>query len=185
MINYDLNWLHASINEGQKHKYLHFWGHTPSRKGQIDQSCLSQWYPAPFTEDGIQYPTAEHYMMAAKARLFGDDERLEQILATRHPGATKRLGRQVSPFQPERWEQHRFDIVVAGNLAKFSQNSLLNAYLQKTEQRILVEASPIDTIWGIGLAAADPNASNPEQWPGQNLLGFALMKVRALLAESE
>jgi ribA/ribD-fused uncharacterized protein len=70
---------------------------------------------------------------------------------------------------------------VSGNLAKFGQNPSLKAYLLATGDKVLVETSPLDKIWGIGLAAGDPHASNPAEWQGQNLLGFALMAVRAEL----
>ena len=121
--------------------------------------------------------------MAEKARLFGDEATLAQILAAPHPGVAKALGRQVQGFDNEVWTQHRFDIVVRGNQAKFGQNETLKSYLLSTNEKILVEASPTDTIWGIGLAETDQRVYDPRQWRGSNLLGFALMQVRALLAE--
>jgi ribA/ribD-fused uncharacterized protein len=68
--------------------------------------------------------------------------------------------------------------VVEGNLHKFSQDENLKEFLLNTNERILVEASPMDKIWGIGLAADHPNIENPILWKGENLLGFALMEVR-------
>ena len=95
--------------------------------------------------------------------------------------AAKKLGRQVRNFDHARWEAARFDIVVRGNTAKFVQNEPLQSFLFGTGRRVLVEASPVDRIWGIGLAADDPRAMHPEQWRGLNLLGFALMAVRDVL----
>jgi len=164
--------------------FLFFWGHQPSRGGGVGAGCLSQWWPAPFTVDGLTFPTAEHYMMWRKALLFGDHETAEQVLTAPHPQAAKSLGRQVAGFDRGLWERHRFDIVVAGNVAKFGQHPDLRQYLLGTGDRVLVEASPVDRIWGIGLAADHPHATDPARWPGMNLLGFALMEVRAILREA-
>ena len=170
-----------TFRKGQKLKYIFFWGHQPHPDGQISKSCFSQWWASDFTIDNITYPTAEHYMMAEKARLFNDSEMLKQILASSHPGEAKKYGRQVHNFDNAIWQAHRFDIVVQGNLAKFSQNEALKTFLLQSQNRVLVEASPRDSIWGIGLAEDAPHAQNPEKWAGLNLLGFALMKVRSQL----
>lgn len=144
--------------------------------------CLSQWAPAAFEIDGERYPTAEHYMMAAKARLFGDEEARTRILASPDPRAAKALGRGVRGFSSERWAMHREAVVLAANLAKFGQDPQLEAFLLSTAPDTLAEASPHDAIWGIGLAADHPDASDPARWPGRNLLGRTLMKVRDILA---
>jgi hypothetical protein len=102
-------------------------------------------------------------------------------LAAPHPGEAKKLGRVVQNFDNTHWEETRFDIIVRGNMAKFSQNEALKTFLLSSKNRILVEASPYDSIWGIGVTEDDPKAHKPEQWPGLNLLGFALMAVRARL----
>jgi ribA/ribD-fused uncharacterized protein len=149
--------------------------------GEIGKPCLSQWWPAPFTVEGDTYPTAEHFMMSEKARLFGDEETRSKILTAPHPKAAKQLGRAVQGFDDRRWEEARFGLVVRGNLAKFGQNAPLRDFLLNTGNRVLVEASPVDRVWGIGLAANDPLAEHPEQWRGLNLLGFALMEVRGRL----
>jgi ribA/ribD-fused uncharacterized protein len=167
-----------AINSGAHFKYVFFWGHTSKAPGVLDKSCLSQWYPAPFNVDGVFYPTAEHWMMAEKARLFGDEQILDKILASAHPGEAKKLGRQVRGFVRKTWEKSREDIVTAGNLARFSQNPDLGDFLKATHNRVLVEASPQDLIWGIGLAEDSDDAPLPRRWPGENLLGFCLMRVR-------
>jgi ribA/ribD-fused uncharacterized protein len=167
------------IRRGGRVKYVFFWGHTPKQGGGVGKHCFSQWYEAPFTIDGITYPTAEHWMMAEKARLFSDDEALRRVLAAGNPGAAKAAGRTVRGFDEQAWTAARWRIVVRGNQAKFAQNPDLRAFLESTGDRVLVEASPVDRIWGIGLAEGDPAAENPERWRGLNLLGFALMEVRA------
>lgn len=173
--------LITQINQGLAPKYLFFWGHTSSPTGEITKSCLSQWYESPFTIDGLRYLTAEHYMMAQKAKLFADDAVFTHIMACSHPNEAKHLGRLVKNFNATVWESHRFDIVVQGNLAKFSQNPALKAFLLATGTRVLVEASPVDNIWGIGLAQDHTHAQQPNHWRGLNLLGFALMVVREKL----
>ena len=170
--------LENLFQRGTKFKYLFFWGHTQKSENSIDASCLSQWYPCSFTEDNIVYATAEHYMMAKKAELFGDDAQKEAILASSHPNEAKKLGRGVRNFDQTIWESHCLDIVTQANVAKFSQNLPLKQFLLQTEGRILVEASPVDKIWGIGLAKDDKRVQNPLQWKGENLLGFALMQAR-------
>ncbi len=122
-------------------------------------------------------------MMAEKAKLFDDVETLQKIITARNPGAAKAFGRQVKGFNEEIWQEHRFDIVVKASLLKFGQNPELKDFLIKTGRRVLVEASPLDKIWGIGLAADDPKAENPQLWEGENLLGFALMEARGQLLE--
>ena len=170
--------LLSVIHDGGQPKYLLFWGHQPPPAGGVGKGCLSQWWPAAFTMDGVSYPSAEHYMMAAKARLSGDTEAAGRILAAPHPGAAKALGRRVRGFDEQRWAEHRFDVVAAGNMAKFGQHRQLRNFLAGTGSRVLVEASPRDRVWGIGLAADNERAGAPERWPGLNLLGFALMEVR-------
>jgi ribA/ribD-fused uncharacterized protein len=127
------------------------------------------------------YPTAEHYMMAEKARLFGAKEACRAILAAGDPAVAKRLGRSVTGFDDELWSAKRVEIVVRGNMAKFSQHSGLKAFLLSTGDAVLVEASPTDKVWGIGLAEDHVDAGTPSRWPGLNLLGFALMLVRTTL----
>lgn len=170
--------LLAQLDAGLDPKYLCFWGHQPNKDGSIGKSCLSQWFEAAFTIDGIPYRSAEHFMMAEKARLFGDLDARSRILESRTPAEAKKLGRSIRDFDEDAWNSSRFDIVVRANAAKFGQNSNLCQFLLGTKGRILVEASPVDAIWGIGLAADDPRAEQPRQWQGLNLLGFALMAAR-------
>jgi ribA/ribD-fused uncharacterized protein len=163
-------------------KYLFFWGHQPERDGSIGKGCLSQWWPCTFVVDGVTFASAEHYMMWRKALLFDDTAVAARVLAASSPAAAKALGRQVSGFEDSAWVAARLEIVVAGNLAKFSQDPSLRSYLLGTGSRVLVEASPLDRVWGIGLEASDPRASDPSSWQGLNLLGEALMEVRATLS---
>lgn len=175
----DVETLRAAVARGMRAKYVYFWRHHPERDGSVGAGCFSQWWPATFTVDGVRYATAEHYMMAAKARLFGDDEIAARVLQATSPGAAQALGRKVRNFVQERWDANRFAIVVAASLAKFGQHPDLGRYLLGTGGRILVEASPIDRVWGIGLAADDARATDPRRWRGLNLLGFALMATRS------
>lgn len=167
--------------DGKPMKIAPFWGRRPSVSGAVGPSCLSQWWPAEFTVDGVTYPTAEHWMMAAKARLFGDDEALAVVLAARSPGVAKAAGRKVRDFHEQKWADERYDIVVTGNLAKFRQHDGLREFLLATGDRILVEASPYDPVWGIGMGSNNPDVAHPLKWRGLNLLGFALMDVRERL----
>lgn len=177
----------ADLLEGlaaeQRYRYVFFWGDTPRRDGSVGASSLSQWFQAPFTVDGIRYQTAEHWMMAAKARVFGDPDAERRAIEAGHPSEAKAVGRTVRNFDTETWLRHRVEVVVEGNIHKFGQNEPLREYLLGTGERVLVEASPLDRVWGIGLAADDERAAHPAQWRGLNLLGFALMQVRLTLSE--
>jgi len=179
----DVQTLSKAIAEaaGASPSFLFFWGHRVSKNGAVSKSCFSQWYEAPFRATGGRYPTAEHFMMASKASLFGDEATRTQILRAPTPKEAKKLGRRVANFDETVWERERFTIVVAANYAKFSQNPALRAFLLGTGDKVLAEASPLDRIWGIGHAADHPDAAHPARWQGLNLLGFALMEVRARL----
>lgn len=172
--------LTRRIAAGERLEFMPFYGHTPSGP-DVDASCLSQWAVAPFVLDGQVYPTAEHFMMATKARLFGDDDALAQILASPGPREVKALGRQVRGYADGTWAAARFEAVVRGNVAKFGQHEGRRAFLLGTGERVLVEAAPRDTVWGVGLGRSNPAITDPSRWRGQNLLGFALMEVRSVL----
>ncbi len=131
--------------------------------------------------DGVRYATAEHFMMASKAKLFADDAAHAEVLRAKSPAEAKAAGRAVRNYDDAKWERVRFDAVVTGNVAKFGQHQDLRAFLVATGRRVLVEAAPRDTIWGIGMGAANPDAQDPKNWRGKNLLGFALMEARARL----
>ena len=172
------------LSKGNRTKYVYFWGHQKPKNGSIGKECFSQWYSLPFNINSQSYNTAEHFMMAEKARLFNDHNAEQAILKSSNPGEAKRHGRNVIGFSDEVWLKERFRIVVEANEAKFSQNKALAEYLISTGKRVLVEASPVDKIWGIGLAADDPNIESPYKWKGLNLLGFALMEVRERLTNN-
>lgn len=177
---YNTEMIRKRYNDGEVLKFVFFWGHT-EKAGYIGKTCLSQWYPCEFEVEGTRYCTTEQYMMAQKAVLFGDQELYEKIMHAGHPREYKALGRQIRNFKQNVWEQHKYEIVLKGNVAKFSQNAELKEFLLGTGERVLVEASPYDRIWGVGIKAEDMAIQNPNNWQGQNLLGFALMEARSLI----
>ncbi|XP_077981733.1 protein irg-1-like [Glandiceps talaboti] len=159
----------SSVQNTKSEKYTFFW--------KI-QSPFSQWFPANFTVDGITYSCAEQYMMHQKAVMFGDREMAKKIMKTNKPKAMKAFGRKVQNFEVQTWNERCKDVVKKANMAKFSQNSELKAKLFATVGTTLVEASPRDRIWGIGLGAANPKAQRKATWRGKNLLGYILTDVR-------
>jgi len=179
-----LDILKKGTQKGKKYNYFFFWGHEEKAHNAIDKSCLSQWYDRGFTINSVYYKTAEHYMMAEKARLF-DVSMVSKILNAKTPKVAKVLGRKVKNYNNEIWTRNSFNIVVRGNFAKFSQNKDLKDFLLPTSSDILVEASPYDKIWGIGMLGEDKRATNPLLWEGENKLGFALMVVRENLRIKE
>ncbi|MEM6803313.1 MAG: NADAR family protein [Bacteroidota bacterium] len=178
-MKYTKKWLQTQVEHEESIKYLFFWGHQPAKDGSITKSVFSQWWTGhPFMENGVKYNSAEHYMMAGKARLFKDEEYLNLILNAESPAEAKKLGRKVRNFEVQIWEKHRCDIVTQANILKFGQHEELKSFLLGTQNRVIVEASPRDRIWGIGMGKDHPSALHPNQWRGKNLLGFCLMETR-------
>jgi len=151
-------------------KFVFFWGGT-----------FSQWAPSDFTIDGVDYSCCEQYMMAKKAMLFNDEASLKLIMSTRSPMDQKMYGRKVKGFDKAIWENVCREYVYDGNYAKFTQNPKMEAELMATGNKEIVEASPEDKIWGIGLHVSDPRSRKKEEWLGTNWLGEAIMKVRETL----
>ena len=143
---------------------------------------LSNWYLADFTLDGQRFSSLEQYMMYQKAQLFQDSKRAAQILATDNAGKIKALGRAVEHYDDIVWNGLRQLIVYEGLLEKFAQNEELKEKLLATGDALLAECAMQDKIWGIGLSMKDERRFAPEKWLGQNLLGFALMRVREKLS---
>ena len=120
-------------------------------------------------------------MMAHKAMTFGDDEIYTKVMNTDKPNEHKALGRQVKNFDINIWKVEAIDIVVAGSYFKFTQNRGLYDMLKGTGNKVLVEASPTDKLWGIGMGENDENIWDSENWDGRNWLGISIMRVRMML----
>jgi len=157
---------------------IFFWKPSPNC---FDKSCLGQWQSSLFEVDIDTFTCAEQYIMVEKARLFKDKQIEEQIRQSSDPKEMKALGKKVKNFNQTIWDKVKYSIVLNGNYYKFSQNKPMRDFLLSTGNKILVEASPLDTIWGIGLKDDNPKANTPTMWRGKNLLGFALMEVRGEL----
>jgi ribA/ribD-fused uncharacterized protein len=155
-------------------KYVFFWGGT-----------YSQWYPSKFTIDNIEYNCCEQYMMAKKALLFEDFESYKKIMTTKGPKEQKALGRSVKGFDKNKWEAVCREIVYEANYAKFTQNTVMKSELLRSGDRELVEASPYDNIWGIGMSESDKDILDKSKWKGTNWLGEAIMKVRKTIIEEQ
>jgi ribA/ribD-fused uncharacterized protein len=160
--------------EAEREQFTFFW-HGP----------FSQWHGCLFDIEGATYNCAEQYMMAQKAVLFHDEDAFEKIMAAVSPRIQKALGRKVRGFNPSKWEACARDIVYRGNWAKFTQHEDLRQLLLATRGTTLVEASPSDTIWGIGLGEDDPRAADRKTWRGKNWLGAVLTRVRDDILEKE
>ncbi|AME28638.1 NADAR family protein [Burkholderia sp. PAMC 26561] len=143
--------------------------------------ALSNWHPCKFLYHGFEFQSVEQFMMFSKAKLFEDDTSANAILAAHHPKKQKALGRQVKGFDMQKWLSKRESIVYVGCREKFSQNPRLQTLLLATASTELVEASPYDRIWGVGLGERDPLILDKSNWRGTNLLGITLMKVRDTL----
>ena len=151
-------------------KYVFFW-----------DGEFSNWYPCRHKNiryKGLTFFNTEQAFMWEKAIFFGDMETAKQIVENPDPARCKKLGRLVKGFDAEKWSEVSYDIMVAVNYAKFSQNGILKNILLETEDKIIVEASPYDKIWGIGLHWEDDDCLDMAKWKGENLLGKALMCVR-------
>lgn len=140
---------------------------------------FSQWHMSVFTEKGISYCCAEQYMMAWKARIFQDDDAYTKIMGTCNPKEMQTIGRTIKNFNQETWDLQKFNVVARANYLKFTQNPRLKEMLRATKRSILVEASPVDRVWGIGMHIDDPNINDFNKWRGENLLGKAIMSARS------
>ncbi|BFZ16798.1 hypothetical protein BsWGS_19837 [Bradybaena similaris] len=155
-------------SEGQE-SYFFFYG---------NKSPFSQHYPVKFSVDGVVYNCAEQYMMYSKAALFKDEGMKQKIMSTDDPVKQKKFGRQVQNFEKDVWNKAAVEVVKTASKAKFDQNEELRKQLFGTYPKVLVEASPRDRIWGIGLGASNPKALNKANWRGRNKLGYTLTEVR-------
>ncbi len=165
------------FNNKKQLDFVFFW--KPQKMNTpLTSACLCQWHSCSFHVDNVTYSNCEQFMMAQKALLFEDIEVYNKVLKTSKPKDCKELGRQVKNFNSSTWDKEKYSIVVRGNMAKFSQNEDLKTFLLSTEDKILVESSPYDRVWGVGLKEDNKDIKNPYNWRGQNLLGFALMEVR-------
>lgn len=161
---------------------------------------LSNWWSTrdikpQFTDPitGLVWNNTEEAFMAQKARFFRDEQTHELMVAHAasrgHPRDVKALGRLVKGYDEKAWSCAREGAMAYVNLLKYTQNPDLGAQLKATGDRILVEASPVDFVWGVGMNERDaakyaeesPLVGNSIQWPGRNLLGNALTTVRTLL----
>ncbi len=147
--------------------YVFFWN-----------GIYSQWHKAPMIIDKVEYNSCEQYMMHQKALLFGDNEIADLIMRESNPREQKKYGRMIKNFDKSVWDKNCLSIVYEGNLAKFTQNSELMAAMLSTGDKIFVEASPVDNIWGIGLDENAEGIEDPSFWLGLNLLGQALTLVK-------
>lgn len=145
---------------------IFFWG-----------GIFSQWFKCRFTDGTLTYSSSEQYMMYHKAKTFNDFTAMKKIMETFDPRKQKAIGRCVQNFDPAKWDLVKLQIVTEGNRLKFSQNPELLKELLRTNKTI-VEGSPTDKVWGVGLKYDDPKILDPKNWQGENLLGVALMTVR-------
>jgi len=151
----------------EEEKFCLFWG-----------GPFSQWAKRDMEINGIKYNCCEQYMMAEKARLFEDFEMVTKIMSQANPREQKKCGREVRNFDQGEWEAIARDVVYDANYAKFTQNEDCLDTLAGKRGQTIVEASPYDKIWGIGLSKDDPRAKDRSQWQGTNWLGEAIMQVR-------
>lgn len=147
-----------------------------------EYGCFSQFYLASFRRGDFVYYSSEQYMMLHKALLFGDELTAQEIRLCKTPALAKKLGRKVVGFDQEIWDKNKFNIVLKGNILKFSQNPELEKILISTNNEFLVEASPTDKVWGSGLNAEYTRLLPIDKWPGKNMLGQVLMGVRAIFS---
>lgn len=156
-------------------KYHFFWE---------SASPFSNWYkPNDFIHQGVSYNCSEQAMMHKKALLFGDTEVAQLIMEQTSPRLQKALGREVRGFDKETWDDRSEDIVTDILVSKFTSTPSLKKYILDTGDKVLVEASPYDTVWGIGLKMDHPDAQDESTWRGENRLGNALMKAREIIRE--
>ncbi|CAF0939204.1 unnamed protein product [Rotaria sordida] len=163
-----VNRVHAYFLNNNPTKFFYFYTNT---------SPFSNFYPCQVIENDIQFHCTEQYMMYHKAKLFNDNDIARKILDAKKPGQCKALGRKVKNFNEQTWINNRIKIVSNGNYLKFTQNEDLKMILLEHNDTLLVEASPNDRIWGVGLYEKDPLIKQRSTWKGLNLMGYILTDI--------
>lgn len=176
---YTLEWLKEQIGYGRDFNYTFFWGSSNFN------GYLSNWYHSNFNYKGEQFANCEQFMMAAKAKVCEDEDTRKKIMETNNPKEIKALGRKVKNYDDDLWSSERKNAVLLANYLKFTQNENLGRDLLSTDNSIIVEASPYDKIWGIGMSSTDDAAKSALTWKGENYLGFILMTVRDILRKEQ
>jgi ribA/ribD-fused uncharacterized protein len=155
-------------------QYVFFWG-----------GPFSNWYKSKYkfidNEGTLEFNCSEQQYMAAKALYFGDGESYDKIMESNNPRVQKAIGQKVKNYNDVKWAEYRYAAMLLSVYLKFSQNKDLQKILLDTGDKKIVEASPLDTVWGIGMAVDDPDILDETKWRGQNLLGKALMWTRERL----
>jgi ribA/ribD-fused uncharacterized protein len=155
--------------------HVYFWG----------DPTLSNWGPAEFNHKGLKFHNSEQAFMYEKALYFSDKEIAQKILENDNPRTAKDLGRKVKNFDIESWSGASYDYMIDVCYAKFKQNKDLGEILLSTGNKTIVEGSPYDKIWGVGLHWASEEILDEANWEGLNWLGDALMEVRRMLKHDE
>ncbi|WP_305768236.1 NADAR family protein [Candidatus Epulonipiscium viviparus] len=176
---YDINWLIQEKNV----EYFAFWGHKTRNSGKLTSSCLNQWWASDFIYENEKYWCMEQFMMEQKALMFNDVLTWSEIRNCNDQKKIRKLGKKVTMFDEEIWNERREEILLKGNLAKFLCNESIKEFLLSTENKVLVEISPYDKVLGVGLNKNDSRLEDINAWQGKNLLGFALMTVRDWIRE--
>lgn len=173
----DVVTLAQAVKAGANPSYLSFpdWGGAPP------VGWLAPWTPTPFETAAGRFGSGEHHFMHGKALLFGDSSTAARILRAQSAAQARELGRRVAGFDEGRWHGERARVMDEANRAKFQSLPALASYLLSTWPAVLVQASALDRVWSAGLDLGDTFLPRPDRWPGKNLAGFSLMKVREVL----
>lgn len=163
--------------------YIFFYGHEGGDIVNPDKRCLSNFFYCPIVYMDTTFLSSEQLFMYIKATSFGDDIAASRIINHPSPAKCKSVGRKVLNFDVDIWDKVSYGAMYQACFAKFSQNETLRQYLLSTGNKILVEASPYDTIWGIGTSIEEAKLMSPDSWKmrGENRLGKVLMDVRKIL----
>lgn len=155
-------------------KHIFFW-----------RDPIAQWNMSAMKDPitGIIYNCSEQYMMHQKALLFDDEVRAKEIMKAAHPREQQALGRTVKGYDQKIWDANKYNIVLNACMLKFTQHTKHLVTLLDSGDRLFVEASPNDKIWGIGMREDDPGVDDPANWKGENLLGQAITETRTYIRE--
>nr|WP_236034338.1 NADAR family protein [Bifidobacterium saguinibicoloris] len=148
----DSDRIDVKEENGPKQPYFGFWN---------GEDWASNFHPAPFIvdwkdDDGLvkklRFECSEQWFMFRKAWRFHDHYATGLVLQSGlKPHQYKVIGRSVRNFDETVWNKESRGYMFEALVFKFSQNPDLANQLLETGNRVLVECSPFDTIWGIGL----------------------------------
>ncbi|KAL7071548.1 hypothetical protein ACQ4LE_009622 [Meloidogyne hapla] len=143
--------------------------------------AFSNHFKCYFYVDDLRFCCTEQFYMYYKAVVFGDTESANQIMEMTEARDMKRVGSYIRLFNTEKWRKISILVMTICNMEKYKQNEELRRLLFETGDTLLVEATAQDLYWGAGIDVDSASIRDKQNWPGKNVLGRILTRIRDVL----